>query len=265
MLKYPYKFYDDLYIYNVAKKNIKINDEDLIGVWEEEDTLLLFFHKNKDELIENCNFKLFFSTKIKYNEWESGKFIKPFRIGEYYVEPVWEASKNSANDNRIVIDPSVVFGSGFHPTTRMIMEAFDELTVKEKFTSCIDLGCGTGILGILASKKGINKVFAVDNNNLSYEVALKNRKLNNVFIDVAKGDIFDFLPYNYDIVFANLYYHLLHDLFANRGFWQAEYYFISGFIEKMEREIIEKIQGRAEIVERKSNDGWVMLMLRRKI
>ncbi len=261
MLKNQYKYYDYLHIYNIDKCPININDSDLIGIWEEEDTLLIFFHKNKDQLIKEKNFKLHFYSKIKYSDWESGKFITPFKIGEFHIVPVWYDSHNY--NSKIVIDPSVVFGTGFHPTTRMILESFHRLISNEKLNSSIDLGCGTGILSIFAYKTGIKNITAIDNNNLSFEVAVKNRELNNVKMDIFKGDIFDFLPYRKDVVFANLYYHLLHDLFESRGFWESKYYFLSGFIETMEDEIITRIKGRAEIIERKVSENWVMLLLKR--
>jgi ribosomal protein L11 methyltransferase len=262
MLKSPYKKYDFLHIYNVEKCNVNICDNDLIGVWEEEDTLLIFFHKNKDDLIREKNLKLFFYTKIHYNEWESGKFIGKFKIGDFHIVPVWE--DNEFSENKIIIDPSVVFGTGFHPTTRMILESFYTLTETERTDSCIDLGCGSGILSVFAAKRGVNKVVAADNNNLSFEVACKNKVLNNVCIEIYKKDIFEFLPYSYNVVFANLYYHLLHKLFEADGFWNAEYYFLSGFIENMEEEIKNRVRDKADIIERKTRDNWVMLLLKRR-
>jgi ribosomal protein L11 methyltransferase len=202
-------------------------------VWEEEDTLLLFFHKNKDSLIKRLDFKLHFYTCIHYKDWESGKFIKPFKIGNFYIIPVWEKD-NFKNKKHILIDPSVVFGTGFHPTTRMILETFDTLSESRFINSTIDLGCGSGILGIFAGKKGAKDIVAIDNNNLSFKVSKKNFFLNNINAKVCYDDIFSYLPYNYDAVFANLYYHLLFDLFKEKEFWQSKYYFLSGFIKTME-------------------------------
>ncbi len=262
MLKPPYRKYNLLHIYNVKKKDIIIDDPDLIGVWEEEDTLLLFFHKNKDFLIKKHNFHIYFQTCIPYNDWESGKFIKSFKIGDYDILPVWECDNSSYGEKKIIIDPSVVFGSGFHPTTRMILESFDKLSDEITIDSCIDLGCGSGILGIFAGKKGVKNICAIDNNNLSYEVSVKNFSLNKINGEIFKGDIFEYLPYNYDIVFANLYYHLLFELFEKKDFWNSEYYFLSGFIDKMEEEIISKLKKHVKILERRENNNWVMLLVK---
>ncbi len=263
MLKPPYTKYNFLHIYNIDREDIIFDDPDLIGVWEEEDTLLLFFHKNKDFLIKKHNFKLHFYTAIPYHDWESGKFIKPFKIGNIFIIPVWER-ENFENENKIIIDPSVVFGTGFHPTTRMILESFNNLSKKNKIDSVIDLGCGSGILGIFAGKKGVKNIVAIDNNNLSFEVTRKNFSLNNVPAKIFHNDIFNFLPYNYDVVFANLYYHLLFDLFKNKGFWQSRYYFLSGFVKTMEKEIYNKLNRDIRILDRKEKDNWVMLLIENK-
>ena len=266
MLRAPYKKYTDLYIYNVNTSNIQIDDEDLIGIWKDEGTSLIFFHKNKHHLfkeLESKGVKVIFFNKIPYHQWESGKYIKAFKIGEIVIKPEWEKEKNDDLTKTIYIDPSVAFGSGFHPTTKMILESFYNLKKNEKIESCVDFGCGTGILSIFAAKMGVKNIKAIDNNNLAVEVCKKNRELNNFFnIQVFEDNIFNHIPVKTDTVFANLYYHLLEDLFQLNGFWSAKYYFVSGFVKNMEEKILKNIPSFIDIAEKRENDQWIMILLK---
>ncbi len=265
MLTPPYLNYSILHIYNVDKKDIKIDDPDLIGIWEEEDTLLIFFHKRKDKLIADLNLNLHFYTELPYSDWESGKFIKSFKVGKYSIVPVWEMGNFKDHlENTIFIDPSVVFGSGFHPTTRMILDGFDSLSDKNIIKSCIDLGCGSGILGIFAGKKGVKNITSIDNNNLSTIVARKNFQINSINASIIHSDIFNCLPYKSNVVFANLYSNLLLNLFEREEFWMSDYYFLSGFIEKMEHSITSKINSNFKISERRESERWVSILLSKK-
>ncbi len=268
MLKPPHSRYNNLHIYNINTSQIIIDDPDLIGIWKEKDSALIFFHINKDELMNKLSkkygFKIIFYSKIPYHEWESGKFIESFKIGEFWIKPVWEKSHFDDLNKTIYIDPSVAFGTGFHPTTRMILESFENIVNKELIFSAIDLGCGTGILSIYASKKGVYQITAIDNNNLAIEVTNRNLKINNIKnVIVENDDIFNHFPYDYDVIFANLYYNLLEKLFLEKKFWYGKYYFISGFIKEMEKRILKNIPNIVKIREKKYNESWCMILLER--
>ncbi len=271
MLKPPYKFYENLHIYSINSNELKINDRDLIGIWKDSGTSLIFFHKNKDNLMkglaEKFKFKILYYTVIPYSDWESGKFIKKFKIEDWEIVPEWEKEKIENKDKAIIIDPSVAFGSGFHPTTRMILKCFYKFYKNNRnLSSCIDLGCGTGILSIFAGKLGIKNVIAVDNNNLAYEVTLKNVKINNLEknIRVKFCDIFNLFPINYDVVFANLYYNLLEKLFKFKKFWCSKYYFFSGFIKSMANRIIKNLPDNFEILDKDYCEDWCMIFVKRR-
>ncbi len=266
MLKFPYKKYSELHIYNIDNPNIELNDNDLIGIWREEETALLFFHKKKDLLIKELNSKginILFYNKIPYEYWESGKNIKSFTVGEYIIKPIWEKYETNDKNKTIYIDPSVAFGSGFHPTTRMILESFYNLQKSVKIKSCVDYGCGTGILSLFAKKLGIKKVIAIDNNNLAIEVTKNNLEINRIKeVEVLKDNIFNRLNIKVDIIFANLYYHLLEELFKQKNFWTARYYFLSGFIKEMEKRITKSLPKIAEIIEKRYDENWVMYLVK---
>ena len=125
--------------------------------------------------------------------------IRPVEVGDFYVYPSWEAPKEGKRN--IMIDPALAFGSGHHETTSSCLEAIGEY-VKENDT-LLDVGCGSGILGIAAAMLGA-KVDACDTDPLAVENALKNfelnsRRVNEIWEGSAPGT-----DKCYDVVVANI-------------------------------------------------------------
>lgn len=109
----------------------------------------------------------------------------------------------SDSDYEIVIEPKMSFGTGHHQTTRLMIEHMLEMDFKDRIV--LDMGCGTGILGILASLKKASKVVAVDIDKWAYENALENAKRNKIAqISVLQGSTELVLNQRFDIVLANI-------------------------------------------------------------
>ena len=105
----------------------------------------------------------------------------------------------------IVIDARMAFGSGTHETTRMMVEAL--LSTELSWKRVLDCGCGTGILSIVAAKRGAAKVFAYDIDEWSADNTRHNAVLNGVDnIEVAVGDVtvLSSREEKYDVVVANI-------------------------------------------------------------
>lgn len=103
----------------------------------------------------------------------------------------------------ILIEPKMSFGTGHHETTHMMMQLLFEEDVRGK--KVLDMGCGTGVLAILAAMKGAREVDAIDIDSWSYENALENTRLNHQEnIRVRQGDA-SLLPGNkYELLLANI-------------------------------------------------------------
>ena len=113
----------------------------------------------------------------------------------------------------IVINPRMAFGTGTHPTTQMILQTL--LTTDLNGKNVIDAGCGTGVLGIIASKRGANEILAFDIDEWSTENATTNFKLNNISnATIMHGDASVLSDkQDYDILIANINRNiLLHDM-----------------------------------------------------
>lgn len=271
MLRPPYGHYDRLYTYHLDVPDLPVvGDPDLIGAWIEDDTTILFFHRPKERLVADLcgrtGARLIYQADLAYEDWEAGGAISPFTIDGLTVAPLWHTGPAD-----ILLDPSVIFGSGFHPSTRLCLEALLKYTACPEISikSAMDLGCGTGLLAIAAAKRGIARITAIDNNPLACEVATANAVRNAVQppVTVRHQDLRRHHPATagIDLVMANLYKGLMLELWADESFWQADLYILAGFISSMEEELLTALPAHLlQILERRRLDRWCLWVLRRK-
>ncbi|MBU0945597.1 MAG: 50S ribosomal protein L11 methyltransferase [Proteobacteria bacterium] len=277
MLKPPYTRYDQLHVYNFDRTNLgEIDDPDLIGTWIEDNTAILFFHKEKQALVDTicarAEATILYQAQLDYQDWEAGLDITTFTVPPLTVVPLWEGQQLAKEDENIPIrlDPSVIFGSGFHPSTRLCLQVLTDLLTShpKEIRTMVDLGTGTGLLSIGAAKLGVEEVRAYDNNPFACSVAEKNVALNSCQkqIRVMETDLRNGLPdTGVDMVVANLYKSLLIDLFQNPDFWKAKYYLISGFIPSMEEELLATLpMDQLKLLERRKSDIWCLWLLAKK-
>ena len=97
-------------------------------------------------------------------QWK--KYFKPVRVCKnIVVKPTWERYTPSSRDIVVEIDPGMAFGTGQHASTRMCMEAIENTIMNDRSVEqwkVLDVGCGTGILGITAAKMGAQDVPAME-------------------------------------------------------------------------------------------------------
>ena len=115
-------------------------------------------------------------------QWK--KYFKPIRVCKnIVVKPTWERYTPASRDIVVEIDPGMAFGTGQHASTRMCMEAIEDVILKDRSVKewkVLDVGCGTGILGITAAKMGAEDVICVDNDPKATEIAAENAVINAV-------------------------------------------------------------------------------------
>ena len=145
---------------------------------------------------------------IDRSGWEVWKSVlKKIRVGKrVIIRPPWE--EHIAERDEIVIDinPSQAFGTGHHETTRLCIEAIEEVAQTSNIKNMLDVGCGSGILSIAALKLGVRDVTGFDTDPIAIEESRKNANENDVlnkinffcgYIQSAKGQ--------YDLIVANVY------------------------------------------------------------
>ena len=201
-------------------------------------------------------------TKLKNSDWVDSyqKSIQPVVIEKFYIHPTWdEPHKELLN---IVIDPALAFGTGHHPTTASSLKAISRY-VKEGDT-LMDVGCGSGILGIGAIKLGA-KVDACDTDPVSIENTLLNAQMNKVeFAKIWEGSS-SVTNTKYNIVVANIVADVLTFIAKDlkNALKEDGVLILSGIIDKYETKVLNFYKD-CEIKERIIEDGWVTLVLQRK-
>jgi len=120
------------------------------------------------------------NAKNYENEWK--KYYQVIEIGRLAIVPKWKDYEGELVPVRL--NPGKAFGTGDHETTAMCLELMQELKLKDKVI--VDVGCGSGILGIAAAKLGAGTLHLIDIDPLAIEAANENISLNDLSIDDHK-------------------------------------------------------------------------------
>lgn len=145
--------------------------------------------------------------EVDDEDWATAwkKHYRPFHISNSVViKPSWEEYERQAGEIVIEMDPGMAFGTGTHETTRLCSQLLEQYVKKDD--TVIDVGCGTGILSIIAIKLGAIHATAIDIDEVAARVTKENCTLNGVLdsISVKKGVLEELEPQNADIVVANI-------------------------------------------------------------
>lgn len=174
-------------------------------------------------------------------EWESS--FEPVIILEKVIirAPFHEQFQNCKYE--LIIEPKMSFGTGHHPTTTLMIEMMLELELAGK--DVLDMGCGSGVLAILAHKMNAEKILAVDFDEWAYENTKENCERNNsTSIEVIKGNVNAIKNRKFDIILANINRNiLLSDTGAYVNCLNKNGYIIqSGFLNEDEKLLIENAE-----------------------
>ena len=131
--------------------------------------------------------------------WESS--FHPIVVGDYTVRAPFHPPKTTAYE--LIIEPKMSFGTGHHQTTQLMMT--HALGIDMGGKSVLDMGCGTGILGILAADLGAKSVLAIDIESWCVDNTMENAERNqcNDIVKAIRGDV-DMVAETYDLIFANI-------------------------------------------------------------
>ena len=205
-------------------------------------------------------------TGVCEDDWaESWKqYYKPVRLGRITIVPAWEKYEACEGEVIVRMDPGMAFGTGTHETTRLVIRLMQEENLRGK--RVLDVGTGSGILSICASKLGASKCNAYDIDPVAVKVARDNVATDgctNVSVDVSDllagvtldGGRYDFCVAN---IVADIIIRMLPDIgnYLSHGATLI----LSGIIESRADEVREAVKryGFAVVSEANEND-WVAL------
>lgn len=201
------------------------------------------------------------------NSWKA--YYKPIKIGERIViVPAWE--KYSVKEGEIIVrmDPGMAFGTGTHETTRLVIKLLEKYI--KNGMRVADVGCGSGILAICASKLGAGECKAYDIDPVAVKVANENIKdsgLTNVTCEVS--DLLkqvDKSGGTYDVICANIVADIIIRMMPDVGALMDENSVIlaSGIIVERSEDVISGFEEHGfKIVERIDENGWCALAVQK--
>lgn len=209
-----------------------------------------------------CEIEFIKSKVIPKNwneEWENN--FSPINVDNRCVirAPFHEATDA---DFEIIIEPKMSFGTGHHQTTHLMISYILDMNVENM--KVMDMGCGTGILAILAAQKGATDVDAIDIDEWAYENTMENAERNKVdFIKGAKGDA-SLLKgdENYDLFIANINRNILiNDMPTyTKSIKVGGQLLLSGFYESDIEQLISETEKHGfELQEKRNKESWAAL------
>ena len=208
------------------------------------------------------------------NNWK--KYFHQFYIDDILVIPSWEDVKTEDSDKMVIhIDPGTAFGTGMHETTQLCIRALRKYTKKDALV--LDVGCGSGILGMLALKFGAGHSVGTDLDPCAIDATHENMEVNGIDKDqyeVMIGNIIDDKAVQdqvgyekYDIVAANILADVLVPLtpVIVHQMKPGAVYITSGIIDDKEEVVVEVVKAAGLTVLEVNHQGeWVSVVAKKE-
>lgn len=207
------------------------------------------------------------------NNWK--QYFHQFYVDDILIVPSWEEVKAEDKDKMILhIDPGTAFGTGMHETTQLVIRQLKKYVTPD--TEMLDVGTGSGILGIVALKLGAKHVLGTDLDPCAVPAVAENKEANQIVdetFDMVIGNIIDDKAIQdqagyekYDIVTANILADVLISLtpvIVNQ-MKKGAYYITSGILDVKEEVVVEAVKAAGLTVVEVTHQGeWVSVTARK--
>ena len=194
------------------------------------------------------------------NNWKD--YFKSLPVGEkLMIHPIWDNDYDAGDRVVLDIEPGLAFGSGGHDTTKLCLETLEKYVDSE--TTLLDVGCGSGILGVAGLLLGAQKAVGVDIDPLAVKKAWENAELNG--FDSSKytayeGNLTDKVSGKFSVVVANIVADVI-IMFCKdvKNYMKEDAVFItSGIIDTREQDVLDAFEKYGfEVIRRHTEKGWV--------
>ncbi len=193
------------------------------------------------------------------NAWKA--YYKPLHIGQRMViVPAWEKYEEQPGEIIVRMDPGMAFGTGSHETTRLVIGLLEKYTMSG--ARMLDVGCGSGILAICASKLGAGQCYAYDIDPVAVKVANENIKdsgLSNVTCEVS--DLLRDVDRSakYDLITANIVADIIIRMAPDVGalMHAGTILLVSGIILERSEDVVAALEANGlKIVEKAVDNDW---------
>lgn len=202
------------------------------------------------------------------NSWK--QYYKPLKIGERIViVPAWEKYDRKDSDVIVTMDPGMAFGTGSHETTRLVIGLLEKYTKKGE--RVLDVGCGSGILAICASKLGAGECKAYDIDEVAVKVTKENIEINDCHnITCDQSDLLrqvDLTGGKYDLICANIVADIILRMLPDVGKYMNDdaVLLASGIICERSDDVKTGFDKYGfEIIEEAVDNGWCAFAIKKR-
>lgn len=258
-----------LHVYGIEQKiplsHIR-NISDLVGIIDDQGWNYLVFTRPAQDDLDKRGISTDYQATLPYEQWLDGDTRSPMIEAGITIVPPW-CQVPESTENFLLIDPALAFGTGAHPTTRRCLNLMAEIFSSSKPPeSVLDLGCGTGLLGLAALRFGARRLWACDISEHAIGMAQKNADQNHLrdqatFVRCPASEMIR----PADFVLANLPPAALGELLAHPSMKSARFLIASGMLSNDFQKLEDHLPDDLSRVESFVDGFWHTALLCRDV
>lgn len=237
-----------------------------VAVVDDDEWRYLVFTSDAKVALDDAGLAPDYEASLLYEQWLDGEVRGPIDVAGLRILHPWVESSSETASPLLHIEPGLAFGTGSHPTTRRCLELLQWLLEGRAFgIRLLDLGCGTGVLGLAALALGASSVHACDISRHAVEIARANAERNALAdrCSIVHGPASELLR-PAEIVIANLPPSALGELLEHPALEKSPWVISSGMLTDTFKTLRRQLP-RSVTLEQSFVDGfWHTALLRRR-
>ncbi|MCD6420509.1 MAG: 50S ribosomal protein L11 methyltransferase [Synergistetes bacterium] len=250
-----------LSLFGVEELWIEMDGDEVIVRGYTEPSFTNRIYELKDTIYARVGDCAFDVKGVGEEDWENSwkKDYEPVSVSDLIeIAPPWFTRKNG----RILIKPGKAFGTGYHPTTYLCLEALSEHVSSGDYV--LDVGSGSGILSVAAAYLGARS-FGVEIDEVAIQEAVENARLNGVDdrCTFLRGDLLSAISYSFDLVVANILAPVITFMIpgVRRNLKTGGYFLASGIMDLEKDSVLEELSDNGFVIDEVLSEGeWVCIV-----